>query len=280
MKVCLAAEECKSMNFQSEGSIWFSSSKELFVCLSEGGPDDYASFFQIWCRVVVPCVLWGAGTAIGEIPPYLVSRTAAEAGQRNEEMDDITGESHEGGGLANLFDRMKLWMVRMIQNYGFWAIFLLAAWPNMAFDLCGICCGHYRMPFWTFFGATLLGKGIVKVNMQALFFITMFSEAYFTKVLHLIGVITPEAWGLDAKVQSMWDEALLKFHRAGQGEDVSSSSSTSIFSLLWSGFMMVVIFLFACSCINQFAQMHARDLENPQAKFENIADPEFSKKKA
>lgn len=34
----------------------------------------------------------------------------------------------------------------------------MASWPNFAFDLCGICCGHFLMPFWTFFGATFLGN--------------------------------------------------------------------------------------------------------------------------
>ena len=51
----------------------------------------------------------------------------------------------------------------MACRHGFWGIFLLAAWPNALFDLCGICCGHFLMPFWQFFGATLAGKAIVKV---------------------------------------------------------------------------------------------------------------------
>ena len=49
-------------------------------------------------------------------------------------------------------------------RHGFWGIFLLAAWPNALFDLCGICCGHFLMPFWQFFGATLMGKAFVKVR--------------------------------------------------------------------------------------------------------------------
>ena len=50
------------------------------------------------------------------------------------------------------------------RRHGFWGIFLLAAWPNALFDLCGICCGHFLMPFWQFFGATLMGKAFVKVQ--------------------------------------------------------------------------------------------------------------------
>ena len=49
-------------------------------------------------------------------------------------------------------------------RHGFWGIFLLAAWPNALFDLCGICCGHFLMPFWEFIGATMAGKALVKVR--------------------------------------------------------------------------------------------------------------------
>lgn len=65
-------------------------------------------------------------------------------------------------------------MMRVIQQHGFLGILLLASWPNAAFDLCGICCGVFLMPFWEFFGATLIGKGLVKVSGQALFFVALF----------------------------------------------------------------------------------------------------------
>lgn len=35
-------------------------------------------------QVMVTSVLWGIGTAIGEIPPYWLSYSAAVAGQKNE----------------------------------------------------------------------------------------------------------------------------------------------------------------------------------------------------
>ncbi len=55
------------------------------------------------------------------------------------------------------------WGVGGLQRRGFLGILLLSAWPNAAFDLCGICCGHYQMPFWHFFGATFIGKALIKV---------------------------------------------------------------------------------------------------------------------
>eukprot|EP00975_Prorocentrum_lima_P010606 2251550-Prorocentrum_lima.AAC.1 len=55
-------------------------------------------------------------------------------------------------------------MLRFLERNGFWGVFVLAAIPNPAFDLCGIFCGQTNLPFWTFFIATLLGKMAVKVR--------------------------------------------------------------------------------------------------------------------
>ena len=43
----------------------------------------------------------------------------------------------------------------------------MSAWPNAAFDLVGMCCGHFQMDFWTFFGATVLGKAFTLRPIQA-----------------------------------------------------------------------------------------------------------------
>jgi len=34
------------------------------------------------------------------------------------------------------------------------------------FDLAGITCGHFLVPFGTFFGATLIGKAVIKMHIQ------------------------------------------------------------------------------------------------------------------
>ncbi|CAN0432078.1 unnamed protein product, partial [Hapterophycus canaliculatus] len=49
-----------------------------------------------------------------------------------------------------------MWMIGLLKEKGFLGVFLLASVPNMAFDLCGMCCGHFMMPFSTFFSAVLL----------------------------------------------------------------------------------------------------------------------------
>lgn len=66
-----------------------------------------------------PALLWGMGTAIGEIPPYAFSYHAAKAGIRNEEWDnmfEVTPVSEGQGLLEALVNRMKNWMLRFIQK--------------------------------------------------------------------------------------------------------------------------------------------------------------------
>jgi len=46
--------------------------------------------------------------------------------------------------------------------------FIVLQIPNPLFDLAGITCGHFLVPFWTFFGATLIGKAIIKMHIQVI----------------------------------------------------------------------------------------------------------------
>ena len=55
-------------------------------------------------------MLWGAGTALGEIPPYAFSYQAAKAGQKNEELEKMFGmqqAAEETGIIGNQVGRMQ-----------------------------------------------------------------------------------------------------------------------------------------------------------------------------
>ena len=41
--------------------------------------------------------LWGAGTALGELPPYFVSRAASLAGNKSEELNEILSPASPNG---------------------------------------------------------------------------------------------------------------------------------------------------------------------------------------
>jgi len=61
-----------------------------------------------------------------------------------------------------------------MEQYGFWAILICASIPNPLFDLAGITSGHFRIPFKTFFSATVIGKAVIKTHLQMLFIIAIF----------------------------------------------------------------------------------------------------------
>mmetsp|Transcript_80957 Transcript_80957/g.262223 ORF Transcript_80957/g.262223 Transcript_80957/m.262223 type:complete len:500 (-) Transcript_80957:473-1972(-) len=178
MQVVAAAEGCQTSN----GLVpWYQHPCKL-DCSTTTGPKDGSSvtLARLWLLVTVPCMLWGVGTAVGELPPYLVSRAARLAGSKDS---DYAAELEEARKSKDVFSRMKIWTIDFTEKHGFLGVFLLASWPNAAFDMCGMCCGYVLMPFWTFFIATCCGKGIVKVNLQAVFFVALFGSAFFQIML-------------------------------------------------------------------------------------------------
>ena len=72
-------------------------------------------------------------------------------------------------------------MIKFMKRWGFWGVFVMSAWPNALFDLCGICCGTCLMPFWHFFSACFLGKACVKAPAQLVVLVLLFSETYRDK---------------------------------------------------------------------------------------------------
>ena len=55
--------------------------------------------------------------------------------------------------------------------------------PNPLFDLAGIICGMYQVPFATFFFATLIGKSVVKMHLQMLTVVYLFVDVHFNSVV-------------------------------------------------------------------------------------------------
>ena len=77
-------------------------------------------------QVLPAALLWGSGTAIGEIPPYAFSYHAAKAGIRNEEWDcmfEVKGPAEGQGWAERGLNAMKAWMLDFIRRCGV-ALFL------------------------------------------------------------------------------------------------------------------------------------------------------------
>lgn len=129
---------------------------------------------KILPQVQLEAVLWGVGTALGELPPYFISRAARLSGSRLEAMEELDAASSEADGFLSAFvKKMKRWFLTHSQHLNFFTILVLASVPNPLFDLAGIMCGQFGIPFWKFFMATLIGKAIIKTHIQTVFIISV-----------------------------------------------------------------------------------------------------------
>ena len=162
-QVTMAAYECNSLDFPEPPF------PEKVICPSNASGSEAVasavSILAIMSKVRVESFLWGAGTAIGELPPYFMARAAALSQREDDDQEEELQEFEEllraekrGGGSLSFGDRAKLLVFKVIKRVGFWGILLCASIPNPLFDLAGITCGHFLVRFWTFFGATLIGN--------------------------------------------------------------------------------------------------------------------------
>ncbi|KAL3507909.1 hypothetical protein ACH5RR_033291 [Cinchona calisaya] len=125
-------------------------------------------------QVQLEAILWGLGTALGELPPYFISRAASMSGGQIDAMEELDATSSENNGvLARRLNNLKRWFLSHAQYLNFFTILVLASVPNPLFDLAGIMCGQFGIPFWEFFLATLVGKAILKTHMQTVFIISV-----------------------------------------------------------------------------------------------------------
>lgn len=76
--------------------------------------------------------------------------------------------------------------------------------PNPLFDLAGITCGHFLVPFWTFFGATLIGKALIKMHIQ----VSDIKKPPWISVAHRNRIIEVTCVYLSVFVCEMFDSVL------------------------------------------------------------------------
>ncbi|XP_076105885.1 vacuole membrane protein 1-like [Mytilus galloprovincialis] len=143
----------------------------VIVC-PEGVTDgSTVSLWTIMNKVRLEAIMWGAGTALGELPPYFMARAARLSGadlddDEFEEIEELIHEKKEHPEELGFMEKSKLAVHNLVQKIGFFGILACASIPNPLFDLAGITCGHFLIPFWTFFGATLIGKAVIKMHIQ------------------------------------------------------------------------------------------------------------------
>jgi len=112
--------------------------------------------------------------------------------------------------------RAKLAVQNLVQKVGFFGILACASIPNPLFDLAGITCGHFLVPFWTFFGATLIGKAIIKMHIQKIFVIITFSKHIVEQMVAFIGAVPGVGPSLQKPFQEYLEAQRQKLHHKSE----------------------------------------------------------------
>lgn len=256
-KVVMASRACPNLAFDSLCDVW---RQDCDMRCEDGSGSasadaDNAPYWQVALLVAPAAFLWGAGTACGEVPPYAISRAAALAGKKDDEIEEMLGEANEDSALG----AMKKWMMDFVEKHGFMGVLIMSSWPNAAFDLVGICCGQLNMTFLQFFIPTLLGKAVFKVGGQVAFFVFFFRnpemviEAAVNFVKQLPDFLPVDAATVDAKLRDGLE--MVSQGKAKEGEE------GGMMKLAGEVLILSVIAFFAYTSINQFAQQRQQSYD-------------------
>jgi membrane protein YqaA with SNARE-associated domain len=262
IKVCLAAQTCKTLDFESNSNMWFRQPKNLFKCPELTSSSTPVTYLGTWLKIIPVCFLQTAGTAIGEIPPYWFTRAAKLAAiQQGEEEDEIPDDL-KSDSQYSIINKFKSWMIRFLRSHGFFGVLLMASYPNIAFDLCGICCGHFLMPFWTFFGATFLGKAVIRNTYQSLLYVVLCSEKYVELLIVCLQTLAPDSLHIDQVIREIIEDARESFKNLDKVKDRGASNSmASTFLFWWQILMAILLGSFLLSCVSHFAQHHQLQID-------------------
>nr|XP_030737640.1 vacuole membrane protein 1 isoform X2 [Globicephala melas] len=154
--------------------------------------------------------------------------------------------------------RAKLAVQNLVQKVGFFGILACASIPNPLFDLAGITCGHFLVPFWTFFGATLIGKAIIKMHIQKIFVIITFSKHIVEQMVAFIGAVPGIGPSLQKPFQEYLEAQRQKLHHKSE---TGAPQGENWLSWMFEKLVVVMMCYFILSIINSMAQSYAKRIQ-------------------
>ncbi|XP_059632515.1 vacuole membrane protein KMS1-like [Cornus florida] len=220
---------------------------------------------SILLQVQLEAFLWGIGTALGELPPYFISRAALASGGKLDAMEELDASSTEDNGvIATCLNQMKRWFLSHSQCLNFFTILLLASVPNPLFDLAGIMCGQFGIPFWKFFLSTLVGKAIIKTHIQTIFIISICNnqlldwiENELIWVLSFIPGFAAALPNLVAKVHAM--KAKYMATHPPVPSDMKVKSWELSFASIWNTVVWLMLMNFFIKIVTATAQGYLKE---------------------
>lgn len=133
--VTMAAYECGALNFPEPPY------PDQIICPTTVDTAWTVGILNIMRKVRVEAMMWGAGTALGELPPYFMARAARTSRQSTkdqdfdqEELKELEAlEALESGENIPIIMRAKLAMKHFVQKAGFLGILACASVRNIIY---------------------------------------------------------------------------------------------------------------------------------------------------
>ncbi|XP_058001065.1 vacuole membrane protein KMS1 isoform X1 [Hevea brasiliensis] len=221
-------------------------------------------------QVQIEAVLWGLGTALGELPPYFISRAARLSGSKFDAMEELNASSSEDNGIiATHLHTIKCWLLSHSQHLNFFTILVLASVPNPLFDLAGIMCGQFGISFWKFFLATLIGKALVKTHIQTVFIISVCNNQLLDWIENELIWVLSFVPGLDSVLPKLIGKLhAIKEKYMSPVPPLPSNNKVKkwdfSFAALWNTIVWLMLLNFFCKIVTSTAQRYLKKQQETQ----------------
>ncbi|KAJ1274821.1 hypothetical protein BS78_05G089800 [Paspalum vaginatum] len=256
---------------------------------SEFGPPVYPAsphsvripVFDLLPQIQLEAVLWGIGTALGELPPYFISRAARLSGSESKAVKELDAATSNGDGpVSSTLNRTKRWLLSHSQHLNFFSILILASVPNPFFDLAGIMCGQFGVPFWEFFFATLIGKAIIKTHIQTLFIVSLCNNQLLylieKELIWIFGHIpgfSATLPSLIAKLHAAKDKYLSPPAPVSQSSQMEEKQWNFSFTFVWNSIVWLVLLNFFVKIITSTAQDYLKKQQDREMELISDSPP-------
>ncbi|WVZ68621.1 hypothetical protein U9M48_017540 [Paspalum notatum var. saurae] len=256
---------------------------------SEFGPPVYPAsahsvripVFDLLPQIQLEAVLWGIGTALGELPPYFISRAARLSGSESKAVKELDAATSKGDGpVSSTLNRTKRWLLSHSQHLNFFSILILASVPNPLFDLAGIMCGQFGVPFWEFFFATLIGKAIIKTHIQTLFIVSLCNNQLLylleKELIWIFGHIpgfSATLPSLIAKLHAAKDKYLSPPVPVSPSSQIEEKQWNFSFTFVWNSIVWLVLLNFFVKIITSTAQDYLKKQQDRETELISDSPP-------
>ncbi|KAJ6775509.1 MEMBRANE-ASSOCIATED PROGESTERONE RECEPTOR COMPONENT-RELATED [Salix purpurea] len=149
----------------------------------------------------------------------------------------------------------------------------MLAVPNPLFDLAGILCGQFGIPFWKFFLATLIGKAIIKTHNQTAFIISVcnhqlldFIENEIIRLLSFVPGLATVLPKLVAKLQIIRNKYMAP---APTVSNIAVGKWDFSFASIWNTVILLMLTTFIIKIVTATAQSFLKEQQEKELALYN-----------